>query len=645
VAYSSRYNWDSSANGAQGWAKDGNNGTHTPARTTPGLNGTTGALTLAVTGLTTGVFQQVQAKHDGAWSVSLAGNWLKMRARQTAGTVGAWEWQFFWQINASPWTIYESAWATFAALDTDYTSEAEFASVSPASGNMGTFGVRIRTSNTASTSATFVLDEVEQGTPDSSVVVAPLPAVADHATAGPSVIAGGALTVAADAAVARAAVAAPFVVGGSGIPKLYRNGNQLRQGSPTGPRWYGRGFNYNEQVVSPSANGFSIHISPAVGSADMRAIVDWGFNHARLIIDMHWWTNDALYRQQVTETVDGFADLGVYVNLSLYSRQAIVGDNRMLSALPADGGTWWGAFATYWRDYTNVVFSIMNEYTAGRYLDPTVAEVQAWAANYQPGINAIRAAGCDHHIICGGLSWAKTFYNALNYLPVDTLPVPNLGFAFHNYKDAPWGVGAIETQPGTAGGAVDGWEDTIRPVANVWPMWVEELGQMNGVGESVGDGSYYGTILPYAERHFAGWTIWAVRYGFGMSHAQAGGVPRGGGGQALYTHMQQVAPPGETTIVVAPTWRSATAATAGPAVVQTSVAVAPGAAVARAGGGAPSIVTAGAGGGVLVAPPHAVAFGATRQPVVVAVPGLTGSGRARARPATPRGQARARVKR
>jgi hypothetical protein len=56
-------------------------------------------------------------------------------------------------------------------------------------------------------------------------------------------------------------------------------------------------------------------------------------------------------------------------------------------------------------------------------------------------------------------------------------------------------------------------------------------------------------------------------------------------------------------------------------------------------------VTAGAGGGVLVAPPHALAFASSRQPIVVAVPGLTGSGRARARPATPRGQARARVKR
>jgi hypothetical protein len=476
-------------------------------------------------------------------------------------------------------------------------------------------------------------------------VVAPSPAVADHATAGPSVIAGGALTVAADFAVARAAVAAPFVVGGSGIPKLYRNGNQLRAGSPTGPRVFLRGFAYNEHVISPGANGFSIHISPAVGSADMRAIVDWGFNCARILLDMDHWTNDALYRQEITDTIDGFADLGLYVFCNLYSRGAVVGDNRMLVSLPSDGGTWWGSFAATFRDYTNVIFDIHNEYEYGRYLDVTVAEAQAWAANYQPAINAIRAAGCDHLISCQAPSWAKSFYNCLPYLPVDTLPVPNLCFQWHNYKDAPWGVAQMEVQAGTAGGAVDGWEDTIRPVANVWPVVLGEFGHMNGVSENLGDGSYYATLLPYVEATQQGWLVWTNRYNFGMGHMQAGGVPRGAAGQAIYTHMQQVAPPGETTIVVTPTWRSATAATSGPAVVQTSVAVAPGAAVARAGRGAPSIVSAGAGGGVLVAPPHAVAFGATRQPIVVAVPGLTGSGRARARPATPRGQARARVKR
>jgi hypothetical protein len=347
-------------------------------------------------------------------------------------------------------------------------------------------------------------------------------------------------------------------------PMLFRNGNQLRLGSVNGPRQYLRGFCYNEHVISPTANGFPITISPAVTSQAMSNIVAWGFNCTRILLDFDHWLNDAAYRQSIDNTITAFGNREMWVIANLYSRGAIVGDNRMLAELPPDAPTFWTSFANYFKSRSYVIFDILNEYNEGGYLAPTVSELQAWAANMQPSINAIRATGAQHPISIHGLSWAKTFRGALPYLPTDpgvNGSPPNLLFQVHCYKDPPWGVSQEEIVP-------SGWNLNWKPVADVWPLILGEYGEMNGSSETPGTGQWTTTILPWLEQYGAGWLVWTNRFNFGMAIAlPPDGAPNGGHGGILRTYMQDTpipggtpAPPGEITVQVPLTLDKATVA-------------------------------------------------------------------------------------
>lgn len=218
-SFTTRYDWDNPVNGTQNWAKDGGDGTFTPVRATPGLNSTAGRLLLSVTGLSTGTSQQVQVFENTAYSVPLTGNTLRVRAKLEAGQAGVWTARLWWQILPSPWTIYYSDFVTFTNVGDEHVIELTATGPDyPTAGGLAVTSVQFMTTGTSQTTATFSIDEYQQGSL-SSGTTGTLSAVvnAGTASAANSILSGYAGTM---FSAVRMPATADFVRDGQTLPAL-----------------------------------------------------------------------------------------------------------------------------------------------------------------------------------------------------------------------------------------------------------------------------------------------------------------------------------------------------------------------------------------------------------------------------------------
>lgn len=318
--------------------------------------------------------------------------------------------------------------------------------------------------------------------------------------------------------------------------KIYREvgGPQLRIGSPTGTRWFGRGHNWNAGLLYPAM------INPQPSSAGMASINAWGFKYTRMLLDMDNWTNSASLRNEIAQIITDFGNAGLHINLTLYSRGAGfyngVFQNRALHTMPADGPAWWTSVVNAYKHHTHVVWGILNEPQAGTPGNTT--DLTNWRNMLQPTVNAIRAAGSDHLIVANGMAWAKgpALQYVQNYQLNDPLAAgqvaPNIAYAFHVYAGTPAGWNVNVTAENTQAG----WDTYIKPLALVAPVIAEEVGQFNGTEGQPGDGSFFNAILPWAESWLQGWMVWSNR-DWSMRIADNSGNPAGNYGTALRDYM------------------------------------------------------------------------------------------------------------
>lgn len=170
-----------------------------------------------------------------------------------------------------------------------------------------------------------------------------------------------------------------------------------------------------------------------------------GFGLARLPFDIAR-TYSIPYSQLDTKEmgyikplVDYLLSKGMHVILDPHNYGMIydnrTGENRLIGIDPEATNMFadfWSRMATFFKDYPNVIFGLMNE--------PNKQTAAQWYTGAVPAIKAIRSTGANQLILIPGTKWTGAFSwnssgNAAAWAGFNEDPSNNFAFEMHQYLD------------------------------------------------------------------------------------------------------------------------------------------------------------------------------------------------------------------
>lgn len=201
-----------------------------------------------------------------------------------------------------------------------------------------------------------------------------------------------------------------------------------------------------------------------------------------------------------------------------------IGDHQIPLPDAANFPTAWASIAAHYKNQTEVVFNLFGEprhYSGsdaatwvtlrdGGYVDNDVSPqggvtgpAQYLAVGMTSLLTTIRNTGATNFCLIPGIGYGKDLTLFTTYAPTD--PINNFGATWHTYYATPWQIDPAETRAG--GGSTPGWNTRIAPCAAVYPVVLDELGEMDC------QGTFFNSILPWCDSHAVGYACWTWRTG------------------------------------------------------------------------------------------------------------------------------------
>lgn len=312
-----------------------------------------------------------------------------------------------------------------------------------------------------------------------------------------ALLAFAAVLVAAPAAAApapAAAAPAPAAVVPSG---LHVAGNRLLTGA--GAEVVLRGVNRSGTEYA-CIQGWGIFDGPS-DTASIRAMASWRISAVRVPLNEDCWLgingadpaySGTNYRSAIKSYVKRLHQVGLVAILDLHWTAAGTAPSQGQQNMPdADHApAFWRSVATTFRADSSTVFDLFNE--------PHDVSWTCWkrggdcglgyrVAGMQTLLNAVRGTGATNPVLVGGLAYANDLSSWLRYRPSD--PAGNLMASWHSYNF-------------NACSAATCWDAQLAPVARQVPVVAGE------VGESDCAHGYLDALLPWLDRHHAGYLGW-----------------------------------------------------------------------------------------------------------------------------------------
>jgi hypothetical protein len=248
------------------------------------------------------------------------------------------------------------------------------------------------------------------------------------------------------------------------------------------------------------------------------AMRSWEVNAVRVSLNEQCWLginglpvgqDAAAYRQAVSDFVDRLTSQGLAVILDLHWNAP--GAQRALGQQPmADrdhAPAFWRSVAATFAANHAVLFDVYNEPHPGTGDVTQPGPASAWlcvrdggncpgvgfvAAGSQELVDAVRSTGAANPILVGGPQFAGVLDQWLTYRPID--PLNQVVASIHIYGPPP--------HEQTACAAAPCWGATITPVAQVVPVIIGEMGDMD-CGSGLVD-----PLMNWADAHGIGYLAW-----------------------------------------------------------------------------------------------------------------------------------------
>lgn len=295
----------------------------------------------------------------------------------------------------------------------------------------------------------------------------------------------------------------------------------------------------------------------------IQAMKKWKLNTVRVPLNESCWLGingvkygGAPYQKSVQNYVNTITNNNMVAILDLHWNAPgsikAEGQNPMPDA--DHSPTFWKEVATTFKSNDKVVFDIFNEPDPIPYRGDYPGGFSKWqqddfncllngcevttkkdnvkyqAVGTQKLVDTVRATGAKNIIMVAGIQSAQTITqykgnkasNPSGYMPID--PLKNLAVAMHQYNKA-------------ACSDVKCWEDTVAPVAKVYPIITGEFGDTDC------SDAYTKQLLPWLDKQkisYVGWTwdVWANSCETLIKDYN--GTPTQPYGQAYYNHLQSI---------------------------------------------------------------------------------------------------------
>lgn len=232
------------------------------------------------------------------------------------------------------------------------------------------------------------------------------------------------------------------------------------------------------------------------------AIAAWHVNAVRVPLNEDCWLGLSTaptqfagerYRAAIAAYVTRLHAAGLAVVLDLHwSNGAEGGATRQQPmADAAHAPDFWRSVATRFAADRSVVFDLFNEphgvsWTCWR--DGGDCGVGYPVAGMQTLVDAVRSTGALNPVLVGGLAWANDMSGWSRHRPSD--PAGNLLASWHAYGDNSCVTAAC-------------WDAQVAPVLGSVPLVATEVGERDCAH------GFLDTLLPWLDRHGAGYLAWA----------------------------------------------------------------------------------------------------------------------------------------
>ncbi|MCW2528434.1 MAG: cellulose-binding protein [Pseudonocardiales bacterium] len=236
-------------------------------------------------------------------------------------------------------------------------------------------------------------------------------------------------------------------------------------------------------------------------AASVAAMASWHINTVRVPLNEDCWLgidnapsaySGSAYQSAIKSYVSGLHAAGLVAILDLHWTAAGTNQAGGQQQMPdADHAPeFWASVATAFKNDTSTVFDLFNEpfgVSWSCWLNGGDCGVGYTVAGMQTLVNAVRATGSTNPVLLGGLAYANDLSSWLANRPTD--PTGNLMASWHSYN-----FNACST--------VACWNSQLAPVAASVPVVAGEIGENDCAH------GYLDTLLPWLDRHGAGYLGW-----------------------------------------------------------------------------------------------------------------------------------------
>ena len=345
-------------------------------------------------------------------------------------------------------------------------------------------------------------------------------------------------------------------------------GNSLVDGSGAPLRLIGVNYSGTEYAC---VQGYGVFDGPS-DLASVQAMATWHVNTVRVPLNEDCWLgingvkaaySGANYQQAITNYVNLLNSQGIYAILDLHWSAPGTTKATGQHPMPDTDHTpaFWQSVATTFKSNPATLFDLFNEPYPDNNNDTTAAWT-CWknggtcsgvpypAAGMQTLVDSVRATGATNVIMAGGVVYANSLTQWLQYQPTD--PDHQLVASAHIYGNNSCGAqnnGACLTQ-------------TVSPVAAQVPVIFGETGETYDDSECTSKNMQ--VILPWADAHNISYLAWTWDpWGncdalISDTNGTANTTTPAGATYATYVHDHMIAttqspPPPTTTTTMAPT--------------------------------------------------------------------------------------------
>lgn len=291
----------------------------------------------------------------------------------------------------------------------------------------------------------------------------------------------------------------------------------------------------------------------------LQAMQSWRLNTVRVPLNESCWLGingasfgGSAYQNAIKYYVDTITSNGMVAILDLHwnapGDEKAIGQNPMPDADHTP--TFWKEVATTFKTNDKVIFDLFNEPDPIPFRNDYPGGFSQWqkddfncllngcevtaksgtkyqGVGMQQLVNIVRATGATNIIMVAGIQSAQTITqyqgnNPKGYMPID--PRNNLAVAMHQYNRA-------------ACSDLKCWEQTVAPVAKVYPIITGEFGDTDCTSD------YTKVLLPWLDKHnisYIGWTwdVWPKSCEALIQDYL--GTPSKPYGQAYYDHLKSI---------------------------------------------------------------------------------------------------------